>query len=305
MGTYPFQFKFHSGVQAQTQNGTLEETISDVGISFDYNIWEDINKETYVFVDRTSNIFLGIDQRYEIGGGFIFSRHSGKNSTVKTSSNKILKKGLTQIQKLSFSESKNQIIDETSFTKINNYIKEKVSTDYKKEIDRLASTKDNLIKRNQKKYSTTRLSILFGLNYELEKTNDNLRIFQRDTSVIDSFPATNIFRLVARPGFEWQGSNFSFDTKVYFKLGVFGETENTITESTLSDRRIDYWLEWNNNLTFEFTKKISLGISYTYFYDNAPNRSFINQPENGEDNFNIFSAEDTFQAITFKFGYKL
>ncbi|GAA4271014.1 hypothetical protein U6A24_03870 [Aquimarina gracilis] len=299
-GTYPFQFKFSSNIQAQTQNGSLKETVSNLGISFDYNVDKDINKETYVFVKRTNNSFLGIDQRYEIGGGFIFSSYSGKEKEP------LQKKGLTdtgekilrQLEGFKDNESLGKCVDEVCNINDEDPIDSKYS-------EILNQKKEDFIKITRKKYSQTRLSILLGLNYELEKTEDNLKLFYKDSTVIDSFPATNRFRIVVRPGFEWQGNNFTFETKAYFKFGVFGELENVVNEGSISDERLDYWAEWENSLSFKFSKKITLGIKYSYFYDNAANRKFINTSQNAESDFRIFSAEDTFQAITFNFEYKL
>ncbi len=44
--------------------------------------------ETFAFINRFGNSFLGIDQRYESGGGFIFNHFSAGNLTKKGSSNK-------------------------------------------------------------------------------------------------------------------------------------------------------------------------------------------------------------------------
>ncbi len=306
-GVYPFEFNLNSNIQAQTQNGVLKETVSKVGISFDYNFSEkDLGKETYVFVNRTNNSFLGIDQRYEIGGGLILNLYSGKSASIENQFQGLTDTGKEEIKKVEGFEKELPFLTEDYFESCVDSICSRIKNIPKKDRKNLKKSRNRFNQVIKKKYSTTRISILGGMNYELEKTADSLKLFFNEEERKGVFDATNRFRMVARPGFEWRGDNFSFTSNAYFKLGLFGELSNVIEEGLLRDEKSDYWVEWVSKLSFKFTKKIGLDILYTFFYDNAPNRKFFNIADATETpDFKIFEAEKRFTAISFKFKYVL
>ena len=299
-GVFPFEFKLSSNIQAQTLNGVLTENVSNIAISFDYHFSDDLNKETFVFVKRTNNTFLGIDQRYEIGGGFLFNLYSGDNKNQDGLINNGEK--LKKFTKNSMTQSEYEDALDIIYDKTKKHVK--INEKGKKALKKAPKRYENVLKKLQ---SQTRFSILGGINYELEKTQDSLPVFYKDrTPLKHAFDATNRFRIVLRPGFEWKGENFTFESKAYFKFGVFGELTNQIEEGIQIDKRVDYWSEWITSLNFNFTKKIGLTIQYNLFYDNAPNRIYSNIAlENEPTNFQVFTAEDRFSSLVFKFNYKL
>lgn len=313
-GTYPFKFELSSGVLAQIENGTFSESVSALSISFDYNYSEkNLSKQSYVFLNGTNNSYLGIDQRYELGGGFILNYYSGtKAKTTKFQRDVLLGEEINSGLTLEGKEKLKQLLgnahsiddNDEVFKKGVNYLSNsKASKDEKLEL--LDKERRKFINTIIKNFSTTRLTILAGLNYELEKTADSLELYNGDILRKGSFSSTNRFRWVVRPGVEFRGENFKFSSKAYFKFGVFEEFYNEVAADQNIDKKIDYWSEWNTSLRFNFTPKIGITISYTLFYDNAPNRSLFNVGSVGAPDIQLFSAENKFKSILLSFNYGL
>lgn len=304
VGNYPFEFALNSNVQAQTQNGELKETVSSLNISFDYNYSDDLSKESYVFINRSNNSLLGIDQRYEIGGGAIWNFFSGGRDS-KIDITKITKEGRDKLKKILLHKESNALMDSTLFKTCVDASCSKIPGISKKDRNNLKNSRDRFARVIKKTKSKYRLSLLAGVNYELEKTIDSLALYGNESKVTNTFEATNRFRMVIRPGVTFRGDNYSFSSKAYFKFGIIGELENIVKQDLLEDEKTDYWAEWTNTLKFDFTKKIGIEVSYTFFYDNAPNRMFVNVATEENPEYKIFKAEDTFKALLFKFVYKM
>ncbi len=314
-GTYPFKFELNSGILVQIQNGNFNESVSNLSISFDYNYSEkNLSKQSYVFLTGTNNSYLGIDQRYEIGGGFILNYYSGNRAKKKEflRNGSLDKKGTSGLtregeQQLKILNGNTRSYNENTLSfdqGITAVLKSSVLADEEK-LEDLRRNRRRFINTIIKKFSTTRLSILGGVNYELEKTGDSLELFNGDLQRKGSFQSTNRPRMVIRPGVDWKGENFSFSSKFYMKMGLFDEFYNEIDDGQNADKRLDYWSEWISSLRFNFTQKISVSILYTLFYDNAPNRQFFDVSTTAEPDIRLFKAENKFKSILLQFNYSL
>lgn len=335
-GNYPFEFDVSANIQAQTQNGSFTETVSKVSVSYDYhfNNRNPLSSESYVFVNRSNNSLLGIDQRYEVGGGIILNSFSGRSrigerkklekgdlkKVQDLQKRTITESGLKQIKKLDGIYDK---IDSVFLDKKFEYLpakrKDTASLFSEEEREFLRGRTMNYLNSLRKQFSKTRISFLVGFNYELERTSSELELFNQDfegRSDMISVDPTGIYRVVLRPGFETRGDNFEISIKPYFKLGVLGDLNNNMNlisengEDMESDVRTDnvtdYWIEVVSRLKFNFSKKVSLSINHNLFYDNAPHRRFINVAEAGQpEQFELFKAENLFTALTLNFSYKL
>ena len=81
-GFFPGEFEFKSEINVQVQDGRFIENLSNLSMSYDHHIGSDLTYEGYTFLKRTSNNFLNIDQRYEVGAGLIWNFIlSGRNIT--------------------------------------------------------------------------------------------------------------------------------------------------------------------------------------------------------------------------------
>ena len=68
VGGYPGEARFQSGAKIEFEEGKLEEDVTRSLANFDYYFsprWE-----VFGFLERFSDNFLGIDERYEVGAGF-------------------------------------------------------------------------------------------------------------------------------------------------------------------------------------------------------------------------------------------
>jgi|GEM_PF-5657701 len=72
-GFYPGRLEMNAQIGVRVNDGEFSENVSALKISYDHYI--DDWLEGYVFVDRVSNDFLSIDQRYEVGGGIVVDWH--------------------------------------------------------------------------------------------------------------------------------------------------------------------------------------------------------------------------------------
>ncbi|MBT8264542.1 MAG: hypothetical protein KJN75_04325, partial [Muriicola sp.] len=267
--TYPFKFDLSSGILAQIINGELDETVSNLSISFDYNISEEsLLTQSYVFLNGSNNSYVGVDQRYELGGGFLLNFYSGSRANGLTDKGKDeMKKMNGSISNSKMSEKENHQIFSEGIDLIGNSMSEA----NREKLEAVKKSRKRFANKIIKNYSTYRLSFLAGINIELEQTADSLELFNGDLLRKGTFEPTNRYRLVVRPGFEWKRNNFTFSTKAYFKMGIFNEFYSEVGDGQNIDKKLDYWADWNNKLSFKFTDNISLSISYSLFYDNAPN----------------------------------
>ena len=67
---YPFAFRFSAGTIVQYENDKLKEDVTSLILNFDYYIASWL--ESFVFLDRFSDKYLSIKERYEIGAGIKF-----------------------------------------------------------------------------------------------------------------------------------------------------------------------------------------------------------------------------------------
>lgn len=278
-GLYPFELDFSTGIQTIVQNGVFQENLSDIDISVDFHpiipkidakndgLW----LENYVFVKRFNDAFLGIEQRYEVGGGFTFNffnsnlTKSGKDNETALNSKptyNVYGEDLIRCMESCF-KTKN-ILSLTS-----------------SETETISNTRERYLRANKKKYSKLRLAMLVGLNYEIEKAQAQniVRLNGRDTLLQRSFDATNRLRWQIRPTIKWQPKDgYTFRLYPYLKLPL-GNMYDTVIEDGNMDKRFDYFLDLHSSFDIAIEKNFSIRIFYRLLYDNAPKRAFIKQEE--------------------------
>lgn len=74
-GSYPRELRFRAGTSLQYKDGSIQEDVTSLLINYDYHISPET--EIYGFLERFTDNFLGIDQRYEIGIGTKFDKEFG------------------------------------------------------------------------------------------------------------------------------------------------------------------------------------------------------------------------------------
>ena len=74
-GTYPRRVNFNSGAAVQFRDDVLQEEVRGLLLAYEYHFHP--NVETYGFVERFTNSYMGIDQRYELGAGLKYEWETG------------------------------------------------------------------------------------------------------------------------------------------------------------------------------------------------------------------------------------
>lgn len=236
--------------------------------------------ENYIVGKRYSDGFLGIDERYELGGGFIFSFFS-KALTQKGNRNR---DELNRKPSYSF-QGEDLIRCLTSCAPIHNVLMLSNA-----ETQVLSETRARYLVSNQKQYSQLRLSLLIGAYYELEKvTATNTILFNgKDTSLSYDFKPTNKLRGEIRPGFVWRPKD-KYKLKIYpFMKFPLDRIYNIVREGNLIDDRLDYYMDLFSSLDIQIENNFSINIFYRMIYDNAPSRIFLKQLDHS---FVLLSAE--------------
>ena len=81
-GIYPGELTFTSSIGMVLNNGKFSENVSNIYMAYNYHPqWGDsLSTENFIFLKRFTDAFLGVEQRYELGGGIILAKYS-KNLT--------------------------------------------------------------------------------------------------------------------------------------------------------------------------------------------------------------------------------
>ncbi|GAB1857298.1 hypothetical protein MHTCC0001_21340 [Flavobacteriaceae bacterium MHTCC 0001] len=313
---YPLEIEAAANILTQIADGKFDENLSVLNISMDYNIGKSTIHEGYAFINRSKIKFLGIDQRYEIGGGYICNVFT---STVEDINGQdvirsTIKEGHSLIKnsrKYKKAYTKNRLKRLTTLNRVNRRSNGTQKLLSENDINTLTSIFDDYEKIFKKKYSHFRLAFLIGINREIEKTQSDLPLYGSSIDTSYTFDSTNIFRLVAAPKLEIRGGKFSWKTTCYFKQALFNSVDdeynnshliNNNSDPIITDKRSDYYLDLNTSFQFSLSKKLSLVADLIYVYDNAPKRRYFFDSNNF---LELATAENNFTSIMFKLKYTL
>lgn len=309
-GVYPLQIKAKTNLQTQINNGSFNETLSVVNISADYHPFDNTIFESYAFVKRTRNVFLGVQQRYEVGGGIIVNFYSSNNDSEDiTGTTRKGQKLLKELSKWKEKYPEDELKDKHFYSCTEKFCEQKKLATTE-EIKALLAEQEKFKKTIKISHSKHRIAFLLGINNEIERTQDNLQLYQgQDSIATKNFPATTIFRLVLAPKYELRGTNFTWKNTLYGKIRVAGDSDRIYDNSEVlinpNDQIIisdesDFWIHYQSDFEFKLSKVISFTASINYVYDNAPKRSFF------LDNNNISQiavADQRYLGTSFKLKY--
>ncbi len=227
--------------------------------------------ENYMIAKRFSDGYLGIDQRYEVGGGFNFSLYS-KSLTRKGEANRsaMLKKPSYEIHGTDL------IRCLQSCASIDNALN---LSDHELEI--LNKSKSRYLVSNRKQYSRFRLSLLMGFFYELEKVkiSKSLAFNGVDTMIQYEFNPTHEWMGEIRPGLVWRPKDkYKLKIHPYIKFPL-GKLKKIVEDGTARDERIDYFLDIQTSFNIAIEEHFSISFYYNLIYDNAPRRLFLTQSD--------------------------
>ena len=288
-GLYPYELDLSTNIQTVIQNGTFQENISDVDISFDFHpitpavdakndgLW----LENYVLVKRFNDGFLGIEQRYEAGFGIILNWYS----------NKLTNTGITNAASLDAKPTYNVHGEDLVRCLESCYNKKSILNLSASESGTISYTRERFKRGNKKKYSKLRLALLAGVYYEIEQARaQNTILFNgKDSTFNELFDATNKLRLEIRPTFSLKPKDgYTLKIYPYFKLPL-GKTYDIVRAGNLEDKRIDYFVDIQTSFKMRVETNFAISIFYRLLYDNAPKRKYLQQSDGS---FTLLSGQE-------------
>jgi hypothetical protein len=254
-GCYPSELNIMLKTETLLING-ITDKISDLFISYDnhHKIGDKRFLESFVFVSRYSDVYLGIDEKYELGVGTLFNYWTLKNLTKEGKTNELI------INRLS-----NYNPDDITLKKL--WIK-----------DTYSDKVENLKHANIKKYSKLRLALLVGLFYEIEKVffEDSISTNNGKIHYSYKFDGTVQLNWEIRPTLElYFGDNINLKLKPYLKMPLPGKYLSIVEYNNTKDSRVDYFIDFPVSIGYKANGNMELSINYRFMYDNAPQRKYL------------------------------
>lgn len=273
-GDYPSQLQLSTQLNVSVVNGKLTENLSNINISYDRHFSEEaeLALESYSFINRRTDRFLGVDQRYEVGGGLIVAHWSKKLPDDE------IKRKVVNLESDFYSfkaqDSLIECINACLVNKDENLdIRRKVD---KEDLNRVTSARKRLKNSLIKKHSPLRVGILLGFFIETENTSfsDSIFVKQNETvfRTIDFEPTVRL-RWEVRPTIDLGINENAFRIKIrpYLKFPMPWNWNRTVNGTNKFDFRLDF----PTTVEIRVKDNFILSFGHTIFYDNAPSSTIL------------------------------
>jgi len=310
-GIYPGEFKMSGGLNfVQTEN-KLAETISNVAISYDRNITapgdNPLRWEAYTFINRYSNTFIDLQQRWEAGFGMIANWYSDELLLAGEKNAKKLNQASSLLETEGNQEAICQCLDEVAGSDMLSQLVSKSNLDQaKKELGRVKLA-------NKKKYSKLRAGLLMGVFTEIEQyisSGDSLTLQlseDLDTTVLNqvSYASTPLYRFVTRPFFEWQfapGSRLSFKPYLIWSIPYLKGQERAISASAEEQTGPDLRWDIQTSLSIKLSPVAKISVSVRYIKDYLPPGVYVDIVDITGNQI-LVTPQDRHLMSEFSFGY--
>lgn len=301
-GYYPDKFEFANDVGLVLSNGTFRENVSNMLITYDHSLMkgDSLFLEDYMVMSRFSDEFLGIEQRYELGGGFIIAFWSKKMSA----------NGRNQYQQLTQLgiQAQSNSADSLSLCIDGNCQSYATQNPKNNEAEQLYRARQLAKVALRKKYNKFRVALLSGLLVEVEKAfaTDSLFTTAGKQEFTQSFDASLHLRWELRPTIDIKPTdNWSFKIRPYFKMPMPWEWYSRVSKYGQTSKAIDYRLDVQTNLSIRLAewvnKQASVELQYRILYDNAPRRTFIDPALSTDAVPQLLQAQQTHHIIRLMF----
>jgi hypothetical protein len=265
---YPGELDLNTHFGINFTNGEIQQNLSNIDISYDHmhtNLGDGLLLENYFYIKRSTDAYLGIDQRYEVGAGIIinhwFNRFVdpkngtfpigyGKKSDINTWNN-LLQPRLSDVNFQGF------------------------QSDFEEGYNKF-----------KKSDSKLRLALLTGAYFELEQTSVNDSI---------DLKATNKFRWVIRPTIDIKlNEGWRFSLRPFIKMGMpWSWTETFTTEDGQTSSKTDYTIDFTAKISTQLlSQRIRIDLIYNLMFDNSPPRAFVN----GDNGIELIVNNDLHQS---------
>lgn len=270
-GYYPDKFEFANDVGMVLSNGAFTENVSNIFITYDHSlpVGDSLFLENYAVMSRFSDEFLGIEQRYELGGGFIVARWS-KKLTAKG------RQELTAVSRLTLANTG----ADTLLACISGDCAAATPTS-PTDAAKLIRAQQMAKTATRKRYNTFRVALLTGLFLETEKgfAADTLTTAAGKIYRKQSFSATQYLRWEFRPTIDLKPNDqWALKIRPYFKMPMPWEWYSQTTQNGFTSKAVDYRIDLQTSLSIKLAegsgKQASFEVQYRVLYDNAPKRAF-------------------------------
>ncbi len=274
---YPGEFQFRTTTSLVIQDSKLQENVTVLNLSYEHYLapW----LEAYGFLERFANTFLGLQYRYEIGGGFKaeynFQPGRWDSKSQKSARTRERYQGfIADLRELAKKRAGQDSADDTNALLA--------------QLVHLRNQDNGIMEAARKDRSLVTLGMAVSLFAELEKPANAVLI---DTA--NTLDEQEKFRVAFRPSIRFRPSPLiTLSGMFYYKYPLF-KRENP--DDPLQ-YRTDTVLRAALNLTggAEWTKSAALIFEYQRHYDNNPFGAFNAVNETNVDASKINTSHDTF-----------
>lgn len=300
-GYFPDKFEFTNDVGIVLSNGQFTENVSNIFMTYDHTllVGDSLFLEDYAVMSRFSDEFLGIEQRYELGGGIILARWS-KHLTTNG------KKELRQISKLRFvppvpgSDSLTICVE-------GDCQRFKIQNTEGNDAAQIHNSQQLAKVAIRKKYNRFRAALLAGMIFETEKgfAADTVSTLIGTQYIHQSFNATQFLRWEVRPTLDLKpNDNWTIKIRPFFKMPMPWEWYSEVSKNGIVSKEIDYRIDFQSSVSIKLAEKMnkqaSFEVQYRILYDNAPRRTFLDLPT-PDGNPVFLSAQKTHQLVRLMF----
>ena len=263
-GVYPRTVRFRAGTSVQHKNNVAQDNVTTLVMNFDYYFapWF----ETYAFIERFSDTYLSIKERYEVGGGIKLELNlldTPAGERVRQDREAMAADGASSLQEFAaFLDRAEQEGD----GQVDARGLRPLLAAYRTE-------RRNILAGLRQKESMLSLGLALSFFSEMEQAEINAYILSQGVSESARFAldAEQRFRVVVRPNVTFRPlDTLSFKGHLYLKYPLGGSLRS---EGRL-DYRTDSFLSAELKLPTdpEWGKRVSLILEYQRHYENLPPR---------------------------------
>lgn len=261
---YPSALRFRAGTSVLYRNNALQEDVTTLVMNFDHYFkpW----LETYAFVERFSDTYLSLKQRYEVGGGLklelnLFDTPAGagerrEKAILEVDGAQSLRDYETYLTRLETSDPGKVDTESLGF----------LLEDYKTE-------RQKILAGLRQKNSLLSVGLAMSVFSEMEQAEINTTVLDQGIAMPFKYSPDSIqrFRFVLRPNLAFRPLGLlTFKGHIYLKYPLGGQTHR--------DGRLDYRRDslFSAELKLptdpEWGNKISLIFEFQQHYQNVPSR---------------------------------